>query len=84
MAVVLQPNDGIDLTIILDDVAWHSKMLWEARVTHGAFERFRPRSFGAKAASLVIVTASTMWVPRVVLGLCIFIPLVILVVHIGF
>jgi hypothetical protein len=51
---------------------------------HGAFKRYWPRSFEAEVASLVIVMASTAWVLCAVLGLCIIIPLVVLMAHLGF
>jgi hypothetical protein len=59
-------------------------MLREAHIMHGVSERFWPRSFGAEAASLIIIMAFMARVPRVVLRLCIFIPLVVLVAHLGF
>jgi hypothetical protein len=49
--VVLQPDTRVHFTIILDNVARHSKALWEASVAHGASECFWPRHFMSKAAS---------------------------------
>jgi hypothetical protein len=46
--VVLQLHVGFSFTIVLDDITWRSKVLWEASVAHGAFERFWPRLFRAK------------------------------------
>jgi hypothetical protein len=58
-AVVLQLGAGVSFTVVLDDIARHSEMLWEASVMHSTSERFRPRPFRAEAVSFTIVSTST-------------------------
>jgi hypothetical protein len=60
------------------------KHFWEGRVMHGASERFWPRFFRAEAVSLTIVTACTVQVLFLALGLRTVVLLVVLVTHLVF
>jgi hypothetical protein len=83
-AVFLQPNTGVGVAVILDDVAWHPKTFWKMRITHVAFECYWPWSFRTETMSLAVVTPSALRSLCVVLGLCIFIPLAVLMARLGF
>jgi hypothetical protein len=67
-AVVLQPNIGICVAIILDDVVGHTEMPREARIMHVAPERFRSWPLRAKAAPFLIAAPATTLIACVVLG----------------
>jgi hypothetical protein len=73
-AVILQPNDGVNFTIISDDVAWRPKMSQKMSVAHGAPECVGTKCFRAKVASVTIIVAPSTWVPHAWLELCIIIP----------
>jgi hypothetical protein len=68
--VVLQLDTRFSFVVILDNVAWRSKMLWETSITHGTSERLWDRPFETEAASFAIVVASVAWVLHASLGLC--------------
>jgi hypothetical protein len=53
-AVVLQPDIGIGLAVILDDVVGRTKTPREARIAYVAPECFRSWPLGAKAAPFLI------------------------------
>jgi hypothetical protein len=74
VAVILQPNAGVDFATIFGDVAWHVETSRKTRVVHGAPECLGTGPFRAKAASFVIVMAPTMWVPCAWLELRAIIP----------
>jgi hypothetical protein len=57
-AVVLKLDTGVSLVIVLDDIGWHSKMLLEMSVVHGAFEHLWARPFRTEATSFLIITAT--------------------------
>jgi hypothetical protein len=40
--VVLYPNSGVGFVVVLDDVAWRPKMLWEMLIMDVASERLWP------------------------------------------
>jgi hypothetical protein len=63
-AVVLQPDSRVSFAIVLDDVAWCSKMLWEMSIAHDASERLWAKPFRTEAASFMIVVGSTVRAPH--------------------
>jgi hypothetical protein len=66
--VVLEPNVGIGLTVILDDVVGHPKMPGEARVVHVAPEHLGSWPLGAKAMPFSITVPTVALVAHAVLG----------------
>jgi hypothetical protein len=40
--VVLYPNSGVGFVVVLDDVAWRPKMLWEMLIMDVASKRLWP------------------------------------------
>jgi hypothetical protein len=72
--IVLQPDVGVSFAIVLDDIVWCSKMLWEMSIMYGASVRIWARPFRNEVASFAIVVASMEWVPCASLGLRIPIP----------
>jgi hypothetical protein len=73
-AVVLQPNTGIDLAIVLDNIVGHPKTLREACIAHVAPERFRPMPLRAKTALFSVIASTTAQVVCTVLGACPLVP----------
>jgi hypothetical protein len=69
--VVLQPDAGVGFTVVLDDVAWRSKMARETSVTHDTSKRLWARPFRTEVASFVIIMVPMAWVSHALLGLCI-------------
>jgi hypothetical protein len=82
-AVVLQPDVGVSFTVVLDDDARRSEVLWEVSVVHGASEHFLPQLFRGEVASFVMVTTSVVRVWHVVLGLHIIILQQVLMEYLG-
>jgi hypothetical protein len=82
--VVLQPDAGVSLGIILDDVARRSETPREAGVTHGASKRLRAKPFRTEVASFTIVVASTAWFSCALLGQCTAISWVMPSIHLRF
>jgi hypothetical protein len=54
-AVVLQPDAGVDLTVVLGDVVGRLEVLRELWVPNPSPEHLRPRGLGALASVLVVV-----------------------------
>jgi hypothetical protein len=80
-AVILHLDVGDGFAIILDDVAWRSKMLWAMSVTHGASKRLWTRPFKTEIVSITIIIAIAARVSRMSLGLRVIIPWVVPSVH---
>jgi hypothetical protein len=72
--VFLQLDTRVSFAFILDDVAWHSKMLWETSFAHDASECHCVRPIRTEAASFVIVADSAVWVLHLPFGLHAIIP----------
>jgi hypothetical protein len=73
-AVVLQPDDGVNFAVILDDVARRSETPREMGIMHGSSERLWARPFRTEVVSLTIIVAPMMWVSCALLGLRIVVP----------
>jgi hypothetical protein len=56
-AIILQQDAGVSFAIVLDDVAWHSKKLWEASIAHDTSKCLWARPFRAEAASFMVIKA---------------------------
>jgi hypothetical protein len=61
-AVVFQPNIGICLAVVFDDVIWCLETFWEMLITHVAPECLGPWPIKAEAVPLLIITPTTAWV----------------------
>jgi hypothetical protein len=61
-AVILQPDVGVSIAVVLDNVAWCLKTLWEMSVTHGASKHLWARPFMTEDASFTVITVPTAWV----------------------
>jgi hypothetical protein len=72
-AVVLQPDAGVGLTVVLDYVVGHSKMLREASVMHVAPKCLRPWPLEAKVTPFLVVMPAMTRVACVVLSVCPFV-----------
>jgi hypothetical protein len=72
--VVLQADVGVSFSVVLDDIAQCSKMLWETSVAYDAFKCLWARLFRTEDVSFVIVAASMAWVSHASLGLCVIVP----------
>jgi hypothetical protein len=72
--IILQPDVGVGFTVIFGDIARRSKTSWKMSVAHGASKHLGTRPFKIEAASLVIVVAPMMRVPRAWSGLRAVIP----------
>jgi hypothetical protein len=53
--------------MVLDDVAWRSKMLWETSVVHGVSKCLWARPFRTEATSVAVITVPTLLRLHVVL-----------------
>jgi hypothetical protein len=73
-AIVIQPETRVSFSVVLDDVAWRSKMLWEMSIAHGASECLWARPFRTEATSFAIVVAFVAWVSHASLGLHVIVP----------
>jgi hypothetical protein len=73
-AVVLQPDARVSFVVVLDDVAWCLKMLWEMSVTYDASERLCVMPFRTEVVSFMIIMSYTACVLCVSLGLRIIVP----------
>jgi hypothetical protein len=82
-AVVLQPNVGVCLAVIFDDVVRCAKMFWETCVMHVAPKRLGPWLLRAEATPLLVITPTATWVTCEVFRVCALVPLVGLMVHQG-
>jgi hypothetical protein len=65
-AVVFQPNAEICLAVLLDDVTWCLKTLWEMCVMHVAAKHLEPRSLRTEAVPLSVITSTLARVMHVV------------------
>jgi hypothetical protein len=72
-AIVLQPNVGICLTVVFDDIIWCPETFWETRVMRVAPECLGPWPIWARLCPLVNAS-DTMWVTCAVLEMCALIP----------
>jgi hypothetical protein len=82
--MVFQPNAGICLLVIFDNIIQCLKALWETCVTHVAPKRLRLWPLGAEAVPLSIVSPTATRVTLAVLGVCALVPLAGLVARQGF
>jgi hypothetical protein len=73
-AIVFQPNIGIRLTGVLDDIIRCSEALREAPITRVAPERLEPQSLRAEATPLLVVAPVATRITCVMLGACALIP----------
>jgi bisphosphoglycerate-independent phosphoglycerate mutase (AlkP superfamily) len=62
--VVLQLDTRVSFAVVLNDVAWCSKMLWETSIAHDTSERLWAKPFRTEAASFMIVVGSMVWAPH--------------------
>jgi hypothetical protein len=73
-AIVFQPNIGICLVIVFDDIIWCLKMIWETRIMPIAPKRLGLWPLRAEAVPFPVVMPTAMPVMHTVLGLCNLIP----------
>jgi hypothetical protein len=62
------------LAIVLDDIDWRPKMLWETSVAHGASKCLWARPFRTEVVSFMVIMSSVAWVLHTSLVLHIVIP----------
>jgi hypothetical protein len=69
-AVILHPNAGVNFAVVFGYVAWRLETSQKTSVAHGTSEYLGTGPFGAKAASLMIIAAPSMWVSCMWQELC--------------
>jgi hypothetical protein len=74
--IVFQPNAGICVVIILENVIPCLEVLWKTNVTDVVHERLGPSPLGAEAMPLSLIAPTRMQVTLTVLKACTLIPLV--------
>jgi hypothetical protein len=68
--VVLLANPGVGFAVVLHDIIWCPKAIWETHVIYVAPKRLGPWPLGAEAAPLSIVVPAVTWVMHVMLRMC--------------
>jgi hypothetical protein len=57
--VILQPDAGVSFAVILDDVAWRMKTLWQTSIAYGTSKRLRAWLFKTESKLFAVVMAPT-------------------------
>jgi hypothetical protein len=82
--VVQQPDAGVGFAVLLDDVAYHSKMSRETSITHDSSKSLQARPFMTEVASFAVIVGPAVQVSRLLLGLCVVVLWVVPSVYLRF